>query len=153
MSYLYEKYGADMLLDLFPTNDYGFEYDLKLDAKGRLEYSRDRESISEALARRIATPKNGYARMVRLGDSVEVLNREYGTDLDQYLSEPISFIDEIQSTALVSGDKEKRTTITLLRLSKSMETTGIGRIDLEIEYKINGLEFSDTQTQQLDVSF
>lgn len=149
MGYLYDTYGVDMDLDTSPANDYSYEFDLKLDVASRLSTKRERDSIGEALIRRIATPLYGYVRMVRLGDSTRILNPEYGTDLEKYLSEPISFVDEIQQEALISASKDERVNINEARLTKDMSTLGAGRVYLEMDYSVLNSSISDTVSSVL----
>lgn len=77
--------GVDFITDLE-------QEDIAIDAYGEIKLNKT--PISEAIVRRACTPKDGYGRAVRQGNSLITLNLAYGGDLPYILSSPDPSEDE-----------------------------------------------------------
>lgn len=71
--------------------------DLKLDDYGGLACYESPDTAPNAVIRRLGTPPEGYARMIRVGSEAKVYNSEYGSQLPLYLSSSNLSSSDVQS--------------------------------------------------------
>lgn len=74
--------------------------DLALTRLGTLDYWAGSDTAPNAVIRRAGTSIDGYARMVRVGNTVSVQDANYYSDLPQLLSSPINNVDSLMTEEL-----------------------------------------------------
>jgi len=86
-------------------------YDISLTNAGDIAKSTDNDTIINGVVRRIATPTVGYARMVRIANTVNLLDTTYGTEFVDYLSAPINELTPLISIINQAASLDGRMTI------------------------------------------
>lgn len=116
--------------------------DLAFDRAGRLLYRTTGETEPWAVVRRAATPDNGYARMIRIGDSAEVYNQSYFTELPFYLSSSDLKDQDVQSQLVKAASQDGRLLITQFKGRR----VDLNRYDYDLSYRLAGSEVSTSIT-------
>jgi hypothetical protein len=84
--------------------------DLKLDDYGALSFTASADTPPNAVIRRLGTPPEGYARMVRIGTESKVYNDNYSSLLPLMLSTPGLDSFDVQSAVELASSQDGRVT-------------------------------------------
>lgn len=84
--------------------------DLKLDEYGALSFTAKADTPPNAVVRRLGTPPEGYARMVRIGTQSKVYNTEYSSLLPLMLSSPGLDSFDVQNAVELASAQDGRIT-------------------------------------------
>lgn len=84
--------------------------DLKLDEYNSLTYYSGADTPPNAVIRRLGTPFEGYARMVRIANEARVYDAEYYSMLPNMLSAPGLEAFDVQSAVELASSQDGRVT-------------------------------------------
>lgn len=84
--------------------------DLKLDDYGTLSFTASNDTPPNAVIRRLGTPPEGYARMVRIGTESKVYNANYSSLLPLMLSGPGLDSFDVQRAVELASAQDGRVT-------------------------------------------
>lgn len=109
--------------------------DLQVTESGDLAVQTGAESIVDNLLRRMHTPPQGYARWVRDGEALTILDLNYGNVAYLYLSTPLSLDDggEIKDAIFEAAAQEQRIQVLDVQLT-SFDLTG--KVTVSLTYRI-----------------
>lgn len=84
--------------------------DLALDEYHSLLYHSGADTPANAVVRRLSTPEEGYARMIRIGSEAKVYNPEYYSALPTMLSAPGLDASDVQAVVELASAQDGRIT-------------------------------------------
>lgn len=97
--------------------------DLKLDDYGGLSYYSGIDTAAHAVVRRLGTPPEGYARMIRVGSDIKVYNNLYASQLPLLLSTTNLNTADVQTAVELAAKQDSRITPVDFAVNRSGETT------------------------------